>query len=350
MRTNPPTVNPGLVADHVMAMLAELERRWPTGLSRLRQHSVSVLAGWPEVIVRWVPESAADAECTVAGAYLAGEDPPIVAVAESESRGRQAFTALHELGHHIQQTTDSLIDVLTDQPDDGHALEEAACNSFAADILIPDPLVRLHIGDAGPTAHAIVSLWQDPAVSASRAAVCVRAAQRLRSAGHVLLLDPTGKVTFGESNGLPPVRRGADQSAIPVVAQTFADPSRAHTGRTAIAYRDHITGTDLFAQAKPIGSGFVVLVAVTDHAPWDVGEFQLPAVDTGPRAQWWTCENCEHEFPAFGERCTRCGAPECPECGLCACPPQRERLCMECYLKLPLAMFDLTSDRCREHN
>lgn len=340
-------VDPKLVTNQTAVMRSELDRRWPGGRAQLRQRTIAILAGWREVIVRVVPESDADAECAVAGAYLAGEQPPIVAVAESLSTARRGFTALHELGHHLQQTTDTLVEVLLDQPDDGRALEELACNRFAADILIPDAVVARHIDDAGPTAHSIVSLWQDQSISASRAAVCACAAELLRSAGHVLLLDGAGMVTFGHSRGFPPVRRGSDQSGIALVRQTLADPARAHAGDTAILYRDGIAGTPLIGQAKSMG-GFVVLVAVADHAPWENGEFRLPTVDAGPTAQLWMCGNCDHDFPAFGARCTRCSAPTCPDCGQCECPQATERLCKGCFLYRAPAMFDGSSDRCRD--
>lgn len=339
-------VDPREAAEQTTATLDELELRWPGAAAQLRQHTVDSLASWGQVTVRQVPESDADAECSVAGAYLGGNEPPIIAIADSLSPGRRSFTALHELGHHLQRTTTALADVLLTQPDFGHALEEAACNNVAAAILIPGELVHRHIGDAGPTAHSIVALWQDPSISASRAAVCARAAERLRSPGHVLLLDGAGAVTFGASRGFPPVRRGTDESAIAVVRQTLGDPSRAHAGQTAIAYRDGITGQALYAQAKNMG-GYVVLVAVADHAPWD-GGFHLPIPDTGPKAQWWTCTNCDHGFWAFGKRCPRCGAPKCDECGQCDCPAVTERLCMGCFLKLPLPAFDGASDRCRD--
>lgn len=347
MTPSPAHVDHKVVTDQVEAMLAELERRWPGAAGALRQRTVDTLASWREVVVRAVPESDANAACSVAGAYVSNEDPPVVAIAQSLSPGRRAFTALHELGHHVQQTTDDLIETLLEQHDEGRALEEAAaCNSFAADIAIPGQLVHRHIDEAGPTAHTIVALWQDRNISASRAAVCARAVERLRSPGHVLLLDADGRVTFGDSRGFPPVARGSDQSRIPVVRDVLTDPSRAHQGQTAIVYRDEITGQQLYAQAKNMG-GHVALVAVAEHAPWLKDEFVLPTVDSGPQAQWWTCRNCDHLFPAFGKRHT-CGAPKCPECGQCECPAVTERLCMGCFLKLPLPSFDGDSTRCRD--
>jgi hypothetical protein len=346
MTTSATRVDPKLVAAQTTAMLDELEARRPGAVAQLRQHSVEVLAAWSEVVVRQVPEYDVDAECTVAGGYLGDQAPPIIAVAESLSPGRRSFTALHELGHHLQKTTTALAQILVTQPDFGHALEEAACNSFAAAILIPGELVHRHIDEAGPTAHSIVALWRDPSVSASRAAVCARVAERLRSPGHVLLLDGSGTVTFGASRGFPPARRDSDQSSIAVVRQTLDDPSRAHSGQTAIAYRDGITGQTLYAQAKNMG-GHVVLVAVADHPPWDA-EFRLPTPDTGPKAQWWTCTNCDHGFWAFGKRCPTCGAPRCEECGQCDCPAVAERCCSNCFILYPLPMFDGASTRCRD--
>lgn len=340
-------VDPRTVAAHVDAMLAELERRWPGAAATLRQRTVNVLASWPQVTVRSVPESAADAECAVAGAYVAGENPPVIAIAQSLSPGRQAFTALHELGHHLQRTNDDLADLLLEQPDDGHALEEAACNYFAAAIAIPGELVHRHFDESGPTAHAVVALWEDPNISASRAAVCARAAERLRSPGHVLLLDSDGQVTFGSSYGLPPVRRGSDQSRIPLVRDVLADPTHVKSGRTAIVYRDGITAAELYGQVKNMG-GHIVLVAVTEHAPWNNGVFELPTRDTRPKAQWWTCSNCDLDFPAYGKRCSTCAAPKCPDCGMCDCRGVTERLCPGCFLKLPLRSFDGSSERCRD--
>lgn len=70
MSGNRTWVDPALIAHQNAVMRGELDRRWPAGRVRLRQHTVETLAGWREVIVRVVPESDADAECAVAGAYL----------------------------------------------------------------------------------------------------------------------------------------------------------------------------------------------------------------------------------------------------------------------------------------
>jgi hypothetical protein len=93
--------------------------------------------------------------------------------------------------------------------------------------------------------------------------------------------------------------------------------------------------------------GFVMLVAVAEHAPWEV-RFTLPSVETGPKAQWWTCTKCDHGFWAFAKRCPTCGAPKCEECGQCDCAAPAERRCSNCFVVYPLPMFDGSSDRCRD--
>ena len=61
----------------------------------LAQDPIAVLSSLPDVEVRSVSESQADAGCSVAGAYLEQEDPPVLAVAASLSIGRRGFTVLH---------------------------------------------------------------------------------------------------------------------------------------------------------------------------------------------------------------------------------------------------------------
>jgi hypothetical protein len=328
--------------DQVTAMFDELEARWPGAAELLGTDIIGALTGWGEVDVRLVPESAADASCGVTGAYLNDDGVAVLAIAASTSPGRRAFTGGHELGHHLQQTTDHLIEALLQPGIDSHVLEEAACNGFAARLLIPDQLTGHHIGPAGPTAHDIATLWQE--VRASRQAVCARAAEYLPAPGHVLLLDADGRVTFSSSRGEPPIGRGADQSRIPVVADQLRHGGT-RSGGTRIAYRDGITGSELYAQATDL-DGFTVVVAVTDRAPWL--SFSPPSRDAGPTAAWWVCGHCGHEFSTWDRRCARCGTPRCPECRHCDCPPTSERFCGACFQLKPDHLFDGASDRCND--
>lgn len=324
------------------SILAALERDDPALLAALQEDPFAALEGLSEVVVRAVPEAQTDVGCSVAGAYFAHETPPVLATAASASAGRRRFTLLHEFGHHLQQTDLSLMTPLLTEPDGGSALEDAACDAFAAAILLPDDLVAAYFDARGPAPDDVVRLWQNS--TASRAAVCVRAAEHLPSPGHVLLLDGDGVVEFAASHGLPPVRRGSSQRQIPVVRDALSDVRRHATGRTRITYRDGIHGGELYAQAADMG-GHLVVVAVTDNAPWQ--RFSPPPRDDGPQARWWTGEQCGHEFAAFGRPCADCGTPLCPECGRCSCGPRvEERRCDACFLVLPAGAFDGPSRRC----
>jgi hypothetical protein len=211
-------------------------------------------------------------------------------------------------------------------------------------ILLPANLVARHIGPTGPTPHNIVNLWRDS--TASRAAACVRAAETLAAPGHVLLLDGTGTVTFRTAHLMPPVARGSDQSHMDLVTRTLST-GRAASGKGRLAYRDGITGQELYAQTAAM-DGFVVLVAVTDHAPWE--DFTLPTTDTGPHGRWWNCSNpaCDQLFQTFQADCTRCKAPTCPHCNQCECVTKvAERRCTDCFTIYPLTFFNGDSKRCR---
>lgn len=112
------------------------------------------------------------------------------------------------------------------EADRGILLEDAACDAFAAQILLPAHLVDQHLDAKGPTASAITLLWETS--NASRMAVCVRAAQHLPAPGHVLLLDPVGRLAFAASHGLPPLRRGSFQGDIPVIDRALVSGQAAY--------------------------------------------------------------------------------------------------------------------------
>lgn len=70
-------------------MLDELEAVRPGASVALHADAINELSRWDEVRVLAVPESQTDSGCSVAGAYVDDDVPPVIAVAESASRGRQ---------------------------------------------------------------------------------------------------------------------------------------------------------------------------------------------------------------------------------------------------------------------
>ncbi|MCX5000754.1 ImmA/IrrE family metallo-endopeptidase [Streptomyces longwoodensis] len=323
------------------AMIQELEAARPGAAERLAHGALAELRTWSELTVLEVEENLTEQGCSVAGAYDFGP-PPHLSVAKSASRARRDFTALHELGHHLQKNTLALMEPFATQPDGGLLLEDAACDAFAAEILLPAPLVHQHLDTKGPTASAITQLWQ--ASNASRMAVCVRAAQHLPAPGHILLLDPTGHLAFAASHGLPPLQRGSFQGDIAVIDRALAGSG--HTrGLTQVRYRDGILGRELHTDTAPMDR-YLVAVLVTDSAPWR--SFTPPTPDTGPRSRDYICAACDEEYRSFAPACPSCRIPPCPDCGRCACPPRvTERLCPGCFTLHPPAMFSARSDRCR---
>lgn len=324
---------------------ARLEALWPGASEELAGDPCGVIAMWDQVQLRYVPAFKTDSQCSVAGAYI-WDEPPVLAVANSASAGRRGFTALHELGHHLQQTDIDLAQALADAGERGRTLEDAVCDAFAASVLLPDDLVDQHIPAAGPSVYDIGDL--NDASSASRAAVCVRAAQRLRSPGHVVLLDYDGTVQFAAAQGVPPVAKGSNQSSVPVIQEAVGS-FRTAKGRTRLLYRDSIRGEELFVQAGDL-NGYVVAVLTTDRPPWE-DTFVLPSRGTGPVSSTWVCPNpgCGEEFESFGTSCPRCKVPKCPQCSTCECPSAvTEQRCTSCSIVYPMRFFDRGSTVCQE--
>lgn len=324
------------------AMRTALQRDHPGADQHLSVGALEELRQWPSLEIRDVPDNRSGGGCSVSGAYFSGT-PAVLAIASSASLARRDFTALHELGHHLQQTLVELMDVLLAQPDGGTALEDAACDAFAADILLPDTLADQHITAVGPTADAAVALWR--AGRASRMAACVKASERLPAPGHILLLESDGTLAFAASHGLPPLRRSSDQSHIPVLRTALSGRGRAE-GRGRLAYRDGILGEELYVQTAAMG-GYLLAVAVTDLAPWKT--FAPSVRHNGPEPADYTCVHCGEDFTSYTRACTRCESAPCPDCGRCGCDRKvSERPCTACFIVQPAAMFDGAGSRCRD--
>lgn len=294
-------VNRVEVEERTRLVIETLEQQRPGACDELLHDTCAALSAWNEVTLRYVAAAETSDSCSVAGAYIWDETPPVLAIARSRSPGREAFTALHELGHHIQQSDDALGDALAEAGDRGQVLEEAVCDAFAAAVLLPEHLVRQHIPDAGPGVLDVVALHGGS--DASRAAVCVCAAQKLTSPGHVVLLDYDGSVQFTASRGLPPLARGSYQGGVPVVRDVLGAARGSRAGRTRFLYRGDVRGEELFVQAGEL-DGYVVAIAMLDRPPWEE-RYTPPPREAGPQAGNWICENagCGQEYETFAAPC-----------------------------------------------
>jgi hypothetical protein len=326
-------------------MLQVLGREWPQSRERLQRDALAELRRWPEVQIQAVPETQTDQRCSVAGGYVHTTTPPTLTVTMALSPGRRAFTALHELGHHLQKTDVDLAVAVRSQRADITDFEDAACDAFAARVLIPDIVLPAPALGRSPTAADVVTLFER--THASRAACCARMADRLTGHGVITLLDDAGMVAFAAGRGeVYPPARGSDQSPTPLVARALRTHAGTRHDSTHVLYRNGSKSMDLYGDAAWC-DGYLITVAVTDRPGWKA--FALPRPATGKiishQRDW--CELCEDEFAAI-DRCDRCRQPRCPA-GHCACSTARDRVCRQCYMKKHPAQFPgPDADKCTE--
>ena len=187
------------------------------------------------------------------------------------------FSALHELAHHLLDVRDLLID-LYELPNH-RAIEEAICDEFAASVLIPATTVDRHIDPAGPTAQAIISLYNDPNVHASRACCCVAAANRLTGEGYVMLgdLDGVARFTAPHATNLR-VANDTPQGSDSIISKAARIGTK--RGEGSVQFRSGATSDTFHADAGRDGE-YVFSVFASGTPPWG-GLSLLPARRMGP--------------------------------------------------------------------
>lgn len=318
---------------HVELMLEVLASRSGVALETIRLDPLGWLDDWDELdLVDLGPSQAtADDRCSIDGLYR--DDPPCIGVAFSDTRARMNFSALHELGHHIQMTDEGLADALAERSDGGEALEEVACDRFAAALLIPDSAALRFLPTSGvPRADEVADLWRDLG-SVSRSAVAIRAVRDAPTDTLVLVVDNSGTVTFAA--GSTPVRppRGTDQTSTEIwnAITRMGNGKTAHA-RTQLGYSIGLAGDRYYAQAARMGAGYVV-VAATDHVPWlSLSVAHREYVPVG-RSAICLHPACAFEFRTAEQPHELCGAPSCPACGRCGCGlvARNEFTCTNCF-------------------
>ncbi len=331
------------------AMLGVLQARRPGASVQLRRNALHSLAQWTgELRVRLVDEiTGADRGCSVYGGYRHDTDPPSIVVAATASVRRRQFTALHELGHHLQKSDLALGEYLLESPQ-SKVLEDLSCDAFAARVLLPDDMTDLCLGQGTPTSDAVAALYR--ASGASRAASCVRAATRMVGSGAVILYDSRGHVSFAASRGdvfAPP--QGSDQSRTELVRaaldQQSRDGSHPVVRSTSIVYRQGYARSPLYGHATWC-DGFILAVLVEHDAPWRRMSPPRSTLGHPTREYEHECAVCDDRSPV-SMRCPRCHEPVCPG-GHCECTQNAERLCPRCFLLRHPRLFVKEGGACRE--
>lgn len=270
-------------------------------------------------------------DCDIDGSY--NHDEQIITVDAAAIAPRRRFTILHELAHALARLDEELADWLLLFESGGRLEEEHVANAFAGLVVLPDALVDQHIPAEGPCAYDIRQLVE--ASEASREAACVRASQRLRSGG-LIVLSHGSTVQLAISRGLPfGLKRGTDMGP----DSFFAAASTRQTARRS-GVRLRFPGTDnlsstLEGDAVTDDHGYTFSVLMQHGAPW----LPLTSATEGPLGHEIDCDLCDRTRMTFKAECRTCGDRPCPDHG-CACDryrPRIERRCEECNITLPAA-------------
>lgn len=324
-------------------MLEILEEQSSGATLRLREDALTELRSWGDVQVLDIDENNDVSGCSVAGTYNFYTSPPVLGVAKSASHRRRQFTVLHELGHHLQKCDAKLAVAVRRVGKDHDLFEDAACDSFAAKVLIPDSF-EAELGERSPSASDVIRLFDSS--SASRAACSVWCAERLGTNGVVVVLNRQGVVSFASAHGecVPPAK-GSDQSGTPLISAALKSGNSARTANTFIRYRNGSESRQLYGDAEWSGD-YLIAVAVMDRAGWLA--FAPPRTEPGrfggfkPR-----CSVCNGQLDS-SQFCSTCRYSKCQN-GHCRCPAIQERVCQRCFMSLHPNIFD-TNDAvfCKE--
>jgi Zn-dependent peptidase ImmA (M78 family) len=279
------------------------------------------------------PELGAELDCSVAGSFHDG-DPPTICITESMSVRRSSFTALHEYGHKLVYDDVATATELMAQRDGGRVLEERICDSVAAELLIPGEVVDRHVSHRGPTAWAVAAIFED--CGASREACCVRASERIRGPGYVMLARD-GIAVFTASHSTPyRIRRNTTQAPDHPLRRAAARPGVTCRGEASVTFSSGQVGPGMFTDAYGASDGWVFVVAVETSPAWQDGAAVYEPDRFIPDDAY--CEWCSEDFHASGAPCSRCGVHRHSTCGRCGCrsASSKPRDCTSCfYPKLP---------------
>lgn len=321
-------------------LIAALDAEYPTFREVLAERGAFVvvreLLGLPPVTI--VDDDLPG--CSVAGSCDTNSGAITVVRAAT---GRMEFTALHELAHVRGEDDFDFQEALAKaEKVSPRAVEEDACEAFAAELLLPagvvDPVVDLY----GVSARGVAELAR--VSRASREACAVAVAHRMAAPGYVAIVDDTEHLQFAARSGdVLPLRRGSDQSRS-VARHLHAGRAR-YRGRDVLIFGSGTATDQMYVDVLAEGTVLYV-VATTDSASWL--RLSVPQPYSKPTSGW--CDHCRMPFSG-GRVCRDCGALVHAQCGNCECEtPVRtaQKLCASCFLERPVTMFTDSSTVCSE--
>jgi len=278
--------------------------------------------------------------CSVAGS--SDIDTRSITVVRA-STGRMQFTVLHEVAHVLGDDDFDFQEALhRASAVSRRAVEEDACEAFAATLLLPEHLVDEVVDGVGVTARGLQELI-DLRV-ASREACAVGLAHRMVAPGYVAIIRADGILQFAARSGdVLPLARGSQQSQS--IVGELGMTREQFRGWGALAYASGAPTPELHFDLRRHGD-VVLVVATTDNPGW--GALSVSPAKSAYAAAW--CEQCRVEF-GVGRLCAACGDPVHRDCGTCLCEVRvrtPNRLCSECFLVHPVIQYLADGTICAE--
>ncbi|MDE0161790.1 MAG: ImmA/IrrE family metallo-endopeptidase [Acidimicrobiaceae bacterium] len=290
---------------------------------------------FPPVRVRCLPSpDLTRGDCSVDGYYepfLDPEEPQILYSGDVIAQ-RARFTVMHELGHHLLNTTGSHLlddlDRLGGSARGACEAEEAACDRFAGNVIVPAAHLAEIIGSRALMPRHLLKLRE--VTDASWEALAVRTADYPDTKTAVILLREPGEVSFVASAGLARWRRGS-------LVQPDGPLDRALARNTATAdkdiYRYGLGGAEaLFCDTARIDERLAVAVMSARRSDGRLSI--LEPVEPVWKTRDEFCPWCNEERDVGW--CHDCAGRRCRTCRRCGClTPIKNPVCPQCHLEGP---------------
>jgi Zn-dependent peptidase ImmA (M78 family) len=329
-----------------------IERIAVDDIELLRTESIDAIEVLFDVPVTLVERGTIPGGCGVEGRYF--DNPPHIQVATSYTKRRRAFTALHELAHHLVGIADNadIAIALAGFPRFGEKTEETIANEFAARILIPEGLCTDHIASTGPTAANIATLYDQS--QGSLRACLLRAAGFQPDEGYIVMArdgvveyaQPTAGAYDTGSGGRHPhshlfqqaERNGsATRSPVRLIARSGVESREFHGDATS--HRDYVLAVLTSARRPTWG-------------PTQTG------LDLNPVWLEVDCEDCRRTTWGF-RLCPTCKGAVCANesertpvrCDWCDCRSAAvllRKLCTRCSSQKHVSQFESGGDICSD--
>lgn len=294
-------------------------------LAALSNDPFGTLMRSPEITVT-LEDDLVDTGCGGGGYYR--PSPPTIHLHPATSR-RDNFTLLHEFAHHLQQWHDQWGYLLIDMPDfRRRKIEEAVCDQFAAQILMPVSDTDRHATSLHP-ADVMAGLFARSGASRSATVQRVREMLPAESRWILAVADFDGLViTSATTYSDAPPPKGFKQEGFKQVAAEALQSAVRREFHEGIEYRTGMVLDDMRVEAALDFEERYVFVALRPTTVNGLGTRTYPLQECvnpvceatfGPRESSYRCETCQ------GFRC-----PRCQRCGCTA--PERPTTCTACFM------------------